>query len=358
MAFQNTAGTRAVHLLSLLLFIRSFGGGAEEARAQRVPRPDTGAGPGIGVLQAASSAPSTTEGALTLLLPFGAQGMALGRAMTAMVGPETVFWNPAGLAPLEKGRFSVLRGENLAGEATAFSLVLARQPLGVIGFTYHHLDAGTAASTDAQGNPTGTLTHRKHLAILSFGTRILPGFDLGANFKVYRDRESCRGPCTGGSGQTGTAYMVDAGFQVTPLPTLPLRLGALVAHLGTDLQIVNVEQADPLPTRIRLGASYEVLWHFVRLQGLELWLTGEMEDRWRDLGNPVWYLGSEFLAGKEDVFYLRMGYGREAAGGTSGTSVGIGIRYDRFDLSIAKSLSRLSLDGSPEPAHVSLAVAF
>ena len=64
--------------------------------------------------------PSSTEGALTLLLPIGARGIGMGRAVTASAGPESVFWNPAGVARLEGGSFSVYRGNHLAGEATGF----------------------------------------------------------------------------------------------------------------------------------------------------------------------------------------------------------------------------------------------
>ena len=77
-----------------------------------------------------SAQPSSTEGALTLLLPIGARGIGMGRAVTTSTGAESVFWNPAGLARMEGGSFNVYRGNHLAGEATGFSLLLGRQPLG------------------------------------------------------------------------------------------------------------------------------------------------------------------------------------------------------------------------------------
>jgi hypothetical protein len=61
---------------------------------------------------------SSTEAALFLLLPTGAQGVGMARAMTAMPSRESAFWNPAGLARWEKGSFLVHRGNDLAGEAT------------------------------------------------------------------------------------------------------------------------------------------------------------------------------------------------------------------------------------------------
>ena len=96
-------------------------------------------GPEIGVAQGAGA--SSDEGALFLLLPVGAQGVAMGRAMTAVPSVESAFWNPAGLAGLEESRFLVFRGDQLAGEGTAVSVVLARQPIGVVSFSYQLLDA-------------------------------------------------------------------------------------------------------------------------------------------------------------------------------------------------------------------------
>jgi len=70
---------------------------------------------------------------LFLLLPVGAQGVALGRAMTAFESQEAAFWNPAGLARLEEGRILVYRGNTLAGEQTAFSAVVTRGRIGTFG---------------------------------------------------------------------------------------------------------------------------------------------------------------------------------------------------------------------------------
>ena len=66
---------------------------------------------------------SSTEGALFLLLPVGSMGVSLGHAVTALGGPETVWWNPAGLAGVGEGRAMLLRGEDVAGESTALSVL-------------------------------------------------------------------------------------------------------------------------------------------------------------------------------------------------------------------------------------------
>ncbi len=305
-----------------------------------------------------SSAPSTTEGALTLLLPVGAQGVGLGRAMTAMPGPESAFWNPAGLARLDKGRFLVFRSNHLAGEATAVSLLLSQASLGTAGISYQLLDLGDQDFRDKEGNVLGTVSFRDHLAVASFGTQVLSRLDAGLSFKVFQSRVLCRGLCTD-AGVTGTTFAVDAGVIATPFPSLPLRLGAMVAHAGPDLQLINVEQADPLPTRIRVAAAYEVLRHFHDAPEVELWLTGEVEDRWRDPGTPSFYVGGELVAGTVDRLVVRAGFGQGQAGLPAGAAVGLGLIYDRFEVGIAKRYATGGIiSEESEPVHVTFGVVF
>jgi hypothetical protein len=337
----------------LLVFLADPGGSLAQQHSQGKP-------PSGLVAYAAglfSSEPSVTEGALTLLLPIGARGVGLGRAMTAARGPEAVFWNPAGIAGLDGGRFNVYRGNHLAGESTAVSLLLTRQPLGAVAISYHLLDLGDLPLTDFEGNVTGSVSFRDHLAVFSFATQILPRIETGLNFKVFQSRITCRGDCPTG-GETGTSYVVDAGVISRPLNNVPLKAALMIAHLGPDLQIINAQQADPLPTRVRAAVSYEVLRHITDVDDVELWVTGEMEDRWSDLGDPLLYLGAELFAGAEDLFFLRAGYGEVQSGSGAGASVGLGLRYERFDISVAKLLSGNSLTSESEPVHVSFGVSF
>ena len=300
---------------------------------------------------------SSTEGALFLLLPTGAQGVGMARAMTAMPSRESAFWNPAGLARWEQGSFVVHRGDHLAGEATAVSLLLTRRPLGSLALSYQLLDIGSQDLRDFEGNVLGTISVRNHLAIVSFATQLLDRLDTGLNFKIVQFRIDCRGECLDAEVR-GTTYAVDAGLQAMPFRDIPLRLGLLMAHAGPRLQVINVEQADPLPTRLRLAAAYEVLHHFSDEPRVNLWVTMELEDRWRDLGDPVIYAGTELSAGEGDLVFVRAGYGQGTAGQTGGAAVGVGIRYERFELALGKSLAGSTLTDDGEPVHVTFGVVF
>jgi hypothetical protein len=301
--------------------------------------------------------PSSTEGALFLLLPVGAQAVSLGRAMTAMEGPESGFWNPAGMADLSESQVVLFRGDQLAGTATAVSALIAGNSLGTIGFSYLLLDAGDQELTGIDGTILGTVSVRNHLGVISAASKILDRVSLGVNFKAVQFRFSCKGICPD-AGTTATTYAVDVGLQLTPSGGSPLRLGAMVAHLGPRLQVLNAEQADPLPTRLRVAAAYDIVGTLVDREGLGGWLTLEVQDRLRTPGSLSLYIGSELTAGTSDALVLRAGYVFGDLDQEDGGRVGLGIRFERFDLSIAKSLAVLPLTGETEPVHVTFSILF
>lgn len=301
--------------------------------------------------------PSSNEGALFLLLPVGAQAVAVGRAMTAMQGPEAAFWNPAGLASVEGSRGVLFRGDHAVGTATAISALFTRTGVGTLGGSYLLLDVGDQDLTDTDGNILGTVSVRNHLGIASASARVLGALDVGVNFKVVQFRLSCRGICPD-AGTTATTYAVDAGFQLAPSAELPLRIGAMIAHVGPRLQVLNAEQADPLPARARIAVAYDVLARMAAGRDLQGWLTVEVQDRLRDPGSLSLYLGSELQAGGDDALFLRAGYVASDVEQEDGARVGLGLRYQRFDLAIAKSLAVSTLTGETEPVHVTFSIGF
>lgn len=300
---------------------------------------------------------SSREGALFLLLPVGAQGVSMGRAMTALPSPEGAFWNPAGLAWDGRGRALVYRGEHVAGEATAFSLLLSHAGIGTAGVSYQLLDVGDQDLTDDQGQIRGSISVRSHQAVASFAAPVTDRGAAGVNFKVVQFRVGCRGDCRDQT-VTATTYAVDLGLQVIPFARLPMRVGAMVAHLGPRLQVDNAEQADPLPTRIRLSGAYQVLSHVQEAGDIRLWVTAEVEDRWRGTGRPSTYFGTELSAGAEDMVYVRGGYVRGELDRPDGAAVGVGLRYERLELGIARSLARPGIGGDTEPVHITLGLRF
>ena len=307
-------------------------------------------GPGV-----AQGQDDRAEGAIFLLLPVGAQGVSLGRAMSWVEGAESAFWNPAGLAGVTESQGILFRGEHpAAGAVTVASVLWSSEGTGTLGASYYLLDAGEIDKTDEFGNYTGTITIRNHVGVISAATRLGDAIAAGLNFKVIRFQLGCRGICED-EGTTATTYAVDAGIQSM---IDNLRVGAMLAHLGPGLQVLNAEQTDPLPSRIRIAAAYEVVSSITENEALSAWLAFEIEDRVYSLGNLSYYLGMEVAAGNVDRLSLRTGYVWSDLQQEDGGRVGLGLRFERFDLSIAKSLAVSSLTGETEPVHVTFAIRF
>jgi len=128
---------------------------------------------------------------------------------------------------------------------------------------------------------------------------------------------------------------------------------------------VNADQADPLPARARVAVAYDVVHLFTSSEDLEAWLAVEVQDRLRHFGIPSLYFGTEVTAGaaEELGLSLRAGYvvgdllGKiQGSDPEDGARVGLGLRYDRLDMSIAKSLAVSTLTGETEPIHVTLSI--
>jgi hypothetical protein len=132
----------------------------------------------------------------------------------------------------------------------------------------------------------------------------------------------------------------------------------MVAHLGPSLQVRNAEQADPLPGRVRVAAAYDLVAALTQRDDLQGWLAFEVEDRLSSLGYTSFYLGTELAAGRTDLLSLRAGHAWSQVAQEDGTRVGLGIRYRRFDLAIAKSLAVSTITGETEPVHVTFSIGF
>jgi hypothetical protein len=285
-------------------------------------------------------------------LPVGARTVALGRALTARAAPEAAFANPAGLAGLESPAFMV-HHTTLAGQATAFSLLLTPARIGTVGLSYQLLDFGDIEMTDERGQTVGTLFLRHHLLVTSYATSLGAGLAVGGNYKFYRDRVSCQGRCSEQE-VSATAHVADLGVRFAPSSLPALQFGALVSNVGSKLRAGEGRVADPLPSRLRVGAAYELLGRFIPEHPVSLWLAFELEDELRALGSPTPAVGIEVNA--DDAAFLRAGY-IPGDGIGAGTSVGVGLRYTRFTLSLAKVFGAPRINPDAEPVQLSFGIS-
>lgn len=292
------------------------------------------------------------ECCLVLLLPVGANSISLGRTLTSRTSHDGAFGNPAGLAGLESSRF-VIHRTALAGDATAFSLILPSPGLGTAGLSYQLLDFGEIETTDESGMMIGTLSLRHHLLVASVAAPLGGGLESGLNYKFYQFRVGCSGSCSEADLKT-TAHAFDIGLRWAPHFLPALQLGALVSNIGFAPGGGGLGPGEHLPVRLRFGATWEVLDRLPELP-VSVLLSLELEDNVRAPGSPTPAVGVELNA--DDLVLLRAGYIPGDGAGT-GTSVGVGINYARFVISVAKAFGTPFSEVDPEAVQVTFGISF
>ena len=165
----------------------------------------------------------------------------------------------------------------------------------------------------------------------------------------------CSGDCTNVPAAVGTTHAVDIGLRFALPGAVPVVVGAAVRNLGFNLQVNNEAQADPLPTRIVIGAA----WLAVRPHGADGLDVRVLADVQGAIGegslSPATLLGVE--SGVRELIRLRIGYSFLETS-AHGPSLGLGFKVGRIGLDLAKTFYQTDLVGEQEPLHVSFRLLF
>ncbi len=289
-----------------------------------------------------------------LLVPLGGRATALGNALAARSSVDAVYVNPAGLAGLRDDQFVVQRASTFAGEFTGLSVFFARPGIGTLGITYRLADMLEQKITE-ENTPIviGEFAIRDHALLASFATEVGAGLYAGFNYKLYHT--GCSGLC-GPQDASGTTHGADLGVRYAPERVPALRVGASVLSLGFPLQVVNRRQADRLPTRLRVGAAYDVFAHMPADSALELWVSTEIS---RTLGTePVSTIPAVGIElSYRNVAFVRAGHVR-GEGLEGWTALGVGLEYDRFSVAVARPFGQDIADSEREPFQITFGVRF
>jgi len=288
-----------------------------------------------------------------LLVPLGGHATAVGNALAARVSVDAVYVNPAGLAGLRDDQFVVHRASTFVAEFTGLSVFLARPGIGTLGITYRLADLLEQEATGDGGIVGGKFAIRDHALLASFATDVGAGLYAGFSYKLYHT--GCSGACGPDTG-SGTTHGVDLGVRYAPEWVPALRVGASVLSLGFPLQVINRRQADRLPTRLRVGAAYDVLAHVPADSALALWVSAEVS---RTLGTEpaatIPAVGIELSY--RNAAFVRAGHVR-GEGLEGWTALGVGLEYDRFSVAVARPFGEdVSASGS-EPFQITFGVRF
>lgn len=314
-------------------------------------------GASVLVLPIRVSAQSGEAGAgeccLSLLYPSSARAMALASAVVARREPTSMFVNPALLAAAEDDEFFVHSLNTSLESANTFTLVIRSEVAGSFALSYRLVDLGKQEAQVGGGAPTGTLAVFDQVLVATYATAVLAGLSAGVSYKLFQFRQDCEGVC-GVDSYSATTHGLDAGVQYQPPRFEALTVGASITHLGFALQVQNAPQADPSPARVRVGAAYEVTRHFRPDTLADVWIAAELVENLRSPGGPTLSVGLE--AAIENTIFLWTGYAT-GSGLFSGFGVGVGLRYDRFDVGVAKTFASTPLDEA-DPFQVTFGVRF
>ena len=295
-----------------------------------------------------------TECCLELLIPVGARTVGMGQAVTARPGADAPFVNPAALVDVTRTQLIFHRSTAADAKMNTFELLIHSRVRGNFALSYTALEFPSETATNTGGEPTGTLDIFKQALIGSFATSIAGGWSAGVNYRLFHSGLTCSGDC-GDAAKSGTTHMIDAGVRYTPAWIRHLVLGAALLQAGFPLQINNAAQADVTPARLRVGAAYDVSRLLTRDTTIAVWINADAVQRIRDPGAPALNAGLEVVL--DNTIFLRAGHAAEAGGITNGGSgVGLGIKYQRFDVNVAKTVSTSTL--FEDPVYVSFGIAF
>src|SRR5881396_358296 len=205
--------------------------------------------------------PPLNAGALFLVFPVGAQAVGMGQTATASAGRgEAAFWNPAGLATLSDDEFALHSASLVAGRSSVLAAYFPSRGIGVIGGAVYLVDYGDLDRIDQNGNTIARIAPRNFEFLASYATNLTGSFVFGVSYKLVQFRVDCSGDCRDFPAGSGATHALDFGgqFSVGAGPGGPLRIGIALRNVGFRLQVQNQAQADPLPTRLAVGALYEI----------------------------------------------------------------------------------------------------
>ena len=299
-------------------------------------------------------------GALFLVFPVGAQAVGMGQTATAAEGRgEAAFWNPAGLATLSDDEFALHSATLVAGRSHVLGAYFPSHGIGVIGGAVYLVDYGDLDRTDANGNTIARIAPRNLEFIASYATSLAGSFVFGLSYKLVQFRVDCSGDCRDFPSGTGATHALDLGGQFRVGAGGPLRFGIALRNIGFRLQVQNQAQADPLPTRLAIGAQYDV--HFRPPSGapldqaFDLKLAADLDSPWGQVGQSETRLGLD--VGYQRLVRVRAGYAF-VQDGLSGPSVGLGVESGSLGVDIARAFLTGSDLQTDSPTFFSFKVTF
>lgn len=301
----------------------------------------------IGLICAPAYAGNTnrtgTAGAEELLIPVGANGIALGGSNVSMAqGVNALYWNPAGLAHGTFGTEALFSHMNyLAGIGIDYgALGVGFGKAGSFAVSFKSINFGNIPVTTAD-NPDGTgATYSPAFVTLgmSYSRVLTDRISVGANFKFLSEDIMST---------TATGFAVDAGVEYHGLVWKGLSLGVVIKNLGPNMTFKgsnlyhqqagvgtsgwysNVAAPFELPSQMEVGLAYNKVFGKVN----DVTLFGDFENN--NYSSDLYKIGLQYAF--NNLIFLRGGYNFAPNAGTDPTgatafifdyTLGAGLNYN------------------------------
>ncbi len=304
----------------------------------------------------AGAVPTNVAGNTAEFLEIGAGGRALGMGDVAgpvVRGPDSMYWNPAGLAVAARPEVAYSHSE--LNEFFRHEFLSYVHPVAALGgalgasmtlWTMDSLDARTASNVDVgkfsphseafsiayartfwkeTDMPSRDREFFEDTYDMPFTPRPLHDEDalwqgplrVGVAFKVINETIRTR---------HASAVAFDGGAQFTPVQLPDMTLSMSLHNLGT--RPVFLYDRGSLPMQADFGIAYDVRWHERRV-------TPCAEIVLPYFGDLYAKIGAEYAvqAGPNTELFFRAGYKTVAApylNAVAGATVGVGFRVNRF----------------------------
>jgi hypothetical protein len=297
----------------------------------------------------------SSDGALFLLLPIGAETVGMAQATVAeRLGSESVWANPAAIRRDNKREIAVHHSETIAARGDVVTVLVPSGYLGAFALSVNLLDFGNQQITDSEGTPIGLVLPRNVMFAGTFGTSLGRGLSVGMTYKRLQYRVDCSGQCANVSTFSASSSAVDFGAQYDVPADTTVRLGATIRNLGSKLQLNDRETPAPLPTRIEVGLSYKLAFIAKYVSDIEARISGDIIAT-ETADHPSARIGADVAHQK--TVHLRGGW---IANDTDGAdaAVGFGLSTGRLVFDIARTFGGLSEDAGKTPTYVSLKFSF
>jgi len=204
---------------------------------------------------------------LSLLISPGARAAGMGEAFVAVADDATAtYWNPAGLA-FQTGHEITLMHSNWLPSLVSdmfYDFLAYRQNVdaigGVVGGSITYFNMGEQTQTDETGpTPIGTFSSWEMAVALSYATKLNPNLGLGVNARYIHSALAPIGAGAEKGKGVGSSFAADIGLLYNASFLKGLSMGFNLSNMGPKITYIDADQADPLPTNLKMGVSYKVL---------------------------------------------------------------------------------------------------